>query len=395
VFVHLPGRSKDQAFDVGQQIAAWVTQHTPSVIELKLEKVYMGCILQAKKRYAGYRFEAKEQALGHLDAKGIEMVRRDQCGLVTKVQEQVLRLLFATRDLSAVRQYVERQWRKVLEGGDRLTAKDFVFAKEVCFGEHAQASLGEVVAAAAVEAQGRMAAPPHRWRVPYLVVARGGRLSLRDRVVAPGALMRRGSGLHLDARYYVEKCLNPALHRLLALCGVSIAFWYRDAKKPLRLTRHITYPQERRWGRQTTLDAHFTRGRCELCGSHPQPAVCPACLSDPAAAVVTLSTRLKHHQRAEDELHQVCVACVGGQHHPQRGRLMTASQLVGPDACESVDCPVLHERLRVVLRLEDCHVALAALERARRGGDRGGTSRTRAPRCWAQRGFVTHRERLV
>ena len=46
LFVHLPGRTKDQAFVIGQEIADQVTQMNPKPVKLKFEKVYLPCILQ-------------------------------------------------------------------------------------------------------------------------------------------------------------------------------------------------------------------------------------------------------------------------------------------------------------------------------------------------------------
>ena len=63
VFVVLPGRSKEQAFEIGQQMAQAVTMDNPKPIKLKFEKVYMPCILQTKKRYVGYMFETPGQVL--------------------------------------------------------------------------------------------------------------------------------------------------------------------------------------------------------------------------------------------------------------------------------------------------------------------------------------------
>jgi len=53
MFVLLPGRSVDDAFKVGEEIAAEVTARNPRPMTLKLEKVYHPCVLVAKKRYAG------------------------------------------------------------------------------------------------------------------------------------------------------------------------------------------------------------------------------------------------------------------------------------------------------------------------------------------------------
>ena len=79
-------------------------------------------------------YETLPQTLPHLDAKGIELVRRDQCQITVKIQEKMLRLLFATKNLSVIKNYLLSQWTKVYQGGDKLTIKDFIFSKEVKIG---------------------------------------------------------------------------------------------------------------------------------------------------------------------------------------------------------------------------------------------------------------------
>jgi len=73
------------------------------------------------------------QTVPELDCKGIETVRRDQCPATAKIMDSTLRLLFKTKDLSVVKRYLVRQWRKIL--GGRVSTKDFIFAKEArCWG---------------------------------------------------------------------------------------------------------------------------------------------------------------------------------------------------------------------------------------------------------------------
>ncbi len=86
VFVLLKGRTKDEAFDIGQEMAARITGENPKPVKLKFEKVYLPCILQTKKRYVGYMYETKSQKEPKYDAKGIETVRRDGCPAVAKVR---------------------------------------------------------------------------------------------------------------------------------------------------------------------------------------------------------------------------------------------------------------------------------------------------------------------
>ena len=78
VFVHLKGRTKEEAFRVGEEISTFITGKSPKEVTLKLEKVYLPCILVSKKRYVGFAYETKDTKSPHFDAKGIETVRRDQ-----------------------------------------------------------------------------------------------------------------------------------------------------------------------------------------------------------------------------------------------------------------------------------------------------------------------------
>lgn len=99
LFVALPGRSVAEALDVGAEIAGEVSSRNPRPMGLKLEKVYCPSVLVAKKRYAGFAYEPGSGSgpggIGSpfLDCKGLEMVRRDTCGLVASTMEAVMRAL--------------------------------------------------------------------------------------------------------------------------------------------------------------------------------------------------------------------------------------------------------------------------------------------------------------
>ena len=85
LFVLLPGRNREESFDIGDQMAKVVTQENPKPVKLKFEKVYHPCILQTKKRYVGYMYESRDQEKPTYDAKGIETVRRDGVPATVKV----------------------------------------------------------------------------------------------------------------------------------------------------------------------------------------------------------------------------------------------------------------------------------------------------------------------
>lgn len=48
IFVLLKGRSKEDAFKIGNEMADCVTKENPIPVKLKFEKVYLPCILQVR-----------------------------------------------------------------------------------------------------------------------------------------------------------------------------------------------------------------------------------------------------------------------------------------------------------------------------------------------------------
>lgn len=49
-----------------------------------------------------------------------------------------LRILFRTQDLSLVKEYLYRQWKKLIQG--KVSVQDFTFAKEVRLGTYRYAT---------------------------------------------------------------------------------------------------------------------------------------------------------------------------------------------------------------------------------------------------------------
>jgi len=140
LFIALPGRSKEQAFKIGHDIADTVTAMNPKPVKLKFEKVYMGSVLMAKKRYVGFKYEHPDDE-PVFDAKGIETIRRDGFPAQQKIEEVCLKMLFRTQDLSAIKEFCRQEWTKILQG--RVSIQDFIIAKEVRLGTYSWVSLFE------------------------------------------------------------------------------------------------------------------------------------------------------------------------------------------------------------------------------------------------------------
>lgn len=73
-------------------------------IKLEFEKVYCPYLLMNKKRYAGLLW-TKPEKWDKIDAKGIETVRRDNCGIVQQTVQSCLNMLLIDKNAALALDY--------------------------------------------------------------------------------------------------------------------------------------------------------------------------------------------------------------------------------------------------------------------------------------------------
>ncbi|QRV90977.1 DNA polymerase family B [Ceratobasidium sp. AG-Ba] len=228
LFVHLPGRTKEEAFRLGNEIADTITATNPPPIKLKFEKaslnVYYPCVLMAKKRYVGFKYENPDEIEPVFDAKGIETVRRDGIPAGQKMVEKCLKILFRTQDFSEVKDYCVSSWTKIMKG--QVSVQDFIFAKEVRLGGYSDKvppPPGATVAAKKL-ALDPMAEPQYGDRVPYVIIRGEPGSRLVDRAVPPEELLRDRCALLIPADR----------KRIFNLVGTNVRQWFENMPKPIR-----------------------------------------------------------------------------------------------------------------------------------------------------------------
>ncbi|KAM8847502.1 DNA polymerase zeta catalytic subunit [Synchiropus picturatus] len=326
LFVLLKGATKEQAFKIGNEIAEAVTATNPKPVKLKFEKVYLPCVLQTKKRYVGYMYESLDQKEPAFDAKGIETVRRDGCPAVSKILERSIKLLFETRDISQVKQYVQRQCVKVLEG--RASMQDLTFAKEY----RGSGSYRPGACVPALELSRRMMAYDRRLeprvgeRVPYVIVYGTPGVPLIQLVRRPLEALQ-DPGLRLNATYYITKQILPPLARLFQLIGVDVFSWYQELPRIQKTSCSVGPGEEP--GRKGTISQYFTTLHCPVCDELTQLGVCSRCRAEPQRVAVTLYQDMRQWESQQEQLLKICRNCSG-----------CAERQV---PCVSLDCPVLYK----------------------------------------------------
>lgn len=359
LFVYLKGRTRDQAFAIGEEIAEAVTKANPRPVKLKFEKVYHPCVLLAKKRYVGFKYESRKQKEPEFDAKGIETVRRDGTPAEQKIEEKALKILFRTSDLSQVKRYFQEQCTKIMSG--RISIQDFLFAKEVKLGTYSDRGPpppGALIATKRMLADPR-SEPQYGERVPYVVITGAPGARLIDRCVSPEMLLQNDH-IELDAEYYISKNLIPPLERIFNLVGANVRQWYDEMPKVQRI-RNITLPVQNQphtgnalvangnASLTKTLESYMKSSACLICRSKLPPLptmlpgvdvdayamlpLCEQCLKRPARALLVLKDRIwKSEQRAK-QVDMVCRSC---------SNFAWGEEI----RCDSRDCPVFYTRIR-------------------------------------------------
>ncbi|KAF2132340.1 hypothetical protein P153DRAFT_335156 [Dothidotthia symphoricarpi CBS 119687] len=387
VFVYLKGRTRDQAFTIGEEIAAAVTAANPRPIKLKFEKVYHPCVLLAKKRYVGFKYEYRDQTEPDFDAKGIETVRRDGTPAEQKIEEKALKILFRTADLSQVKAYFQDQCAKIMQG--RISIQDFLFAKEVKLGSYSAhaAPPGALIATKRMLADPRTE-PQYGERVPYVVITGAPGARLIDRCVAPETLLSN-EHLELDAEYYISKNLIPPLQRIFNLVGANVRAWFDEMPKVMRM-RNVAIPVGLRLDGNAnantagkTMESYMRSSACLVCRAKLPPPppqshalslyptsnepihlpLCTACLRRPARSLLALKDRIHKSEVRAKNVDLVCRSCAG---------LAWGEEI----RCDSRDCPVFYtrtrERAKVVGLREGVGRVVGELERREEGEGEGG-----------------------
>lgn len=342
LFVYLRGRTKDEAFKIGREIAKTVTDMNPRPVKLKFEKVYLPCVLLAKKRYVGFKYESEGQKEPEFDAKGIETVRRDGTPAEQKTEEKALKILFRTADLSQVKTYFQQQCSKIMRG--KISIQDFCFAKEVKLGTYSDKGLpppGALISTRRMLDDPR-AEPQYGERVPYVVITGAPGARLVDRCVAPEELLRNDNN-ELDAEYYISKNLIPPLERIFNLVGANVRQWYDEMPKHQRIRRVETgplYGDKDLIVSKKTLESYMRSSTCLVCHEklEEESAICARCVEQADSSLLMLRARLNKAENKAVNLERVCRSCAG---------LAWAEDV----KCDSKDCPVFYTRTRHMAEL--------------------------------------------
>ncbi|CCE62779.1 hypothetical protein TPHA_0D01380 [Tetrapisispora phaffii CBS 4417] len=340
LFVYLPGKTREDAFSIGRELATEISRRNPDPIVLNFEKVYNPCILLSKKRYVGYAYEYESQIKPIFNAKGIETVRRDGYRLQQQVVEKALTIFFSTQDLSLVKKYLFEIFTKLDRG--EIPIQDLCFAQEVKLGSYKSIDTAPAGAQVAMREMknDKRAEPQYKERVPYLVVKGEAGQILRDRSISPKEFLQNPS-LEIDSEYYITKTLVPPLNRFFRLTGVDVNEWLNEMPRFKKiLTGEENQQLKKILNFSECINCHqsFTTGISTLCSD---------CSNQKSATAVNLIESIRKSETAYENIQTVCRVCSFKYSHDAGPINSDISS-----NCISLDCPVYFSKLKTKKQLK-------------------------------------------
>ena len=189
-----------------QEMADLITKcfKRPNILEY--EKCYFPWLLFSKKRYCGLMYETDPGKPVKIDVKGLQVVRRDNCGLVREVSTEVMNILMYKRSFSMALDHARNRVLDVLN--EKVSWDSMVISKALRGGYKNPKSLPHWNVAEKRKARGEAITSGER--IPYVFV--------RDPLNSDGLVAERAedpvfakaNGLPLDTLYYIrQQLLNP------------------------------------------------------------------------------------------------------------------------------------------------------------------------------------------
>merc|ERR1719230_677776 len=212
VFVQFGVDTVEEAMELGLEAANMVSNTFLKPIKLEFEKVYCPFLLMNKKRYAGL-YWTNPVNYDKLDTKGIETVRRDNCGLVRQLVDTVLKKILIDKSIPAAAQYVQKIISDLLQ--NKVDLSLLVITKSLGKGANPEdyaSKQAHVELAEKMRKRDPSTAPGSGDRVPYVITSAAKNVPAHQRSEDPLYVLE--NNLSIDAQHYIDHQLHQPLIRI-------------------------------------------------------------------------------------------------------------------------------------------------------------------------------------
>jgi DNA polymerase delta subunit 1 len=201
-----------ESFELGIKAAERISDTFKHPIKLEFEKCYYPYLLFSKKRYAGLMYTNPEKP-DYIDAKGIQLVRRDNAEFVRDISKKVLHMIMYDRAIIEAMEYVKQQARQLLDGNipiDKMTVSKSLRK------DYKNNNQPHVHVANKIEQRKPGTGPKCGERVPYVIIETKNPKHLQyEKAEDPNYV--KEFNLKLDLLYYLQHSLSSPIVSLFEL----------------------------------------------------------------------------------------------------------------------------------------------------------------------------------
>jgi DNA polymerase delta subunit 1 len=237
-----------RVFEVAEDMSRRASALFKAPNKLEFEKVYYPYLLIGKKNYVGMKYEGSPTKAPKMDAKGIEIVRRDKIAILRNTLKDILYLCLQQRDYERAFGLLDEMVRKFVTGS--ITVDDVVTSKSLKSAYKSEKQPQLIVVRKMVKRKA-FGVPRVGDRVPYVILENASEPNMSLRAEHPEYANR--NGLKLDRLYYLE-LVETALLRVLQYFPFPIPMELLFAQAKAELSRRVLNIQ--------SVTAFLTSGPC-------------------------------------------------------------------------------------------------------------------------------------
>ena len=231
----------EECFALGDEAADKITamfseKYNTDKIILEMEKVYHPYLLMRKKRYAGLMYEKQISgviAISYLDAKGIELVRRDNCQMAKNIQSEVLDALMYKLDKDYACDCVHNHLKNIVD--NKLPLDHYKMSKSRRK-NYKNEDLPHIAVVKKMEQRNPGSAPQIGDRVPFVLIeTKNLKAKTFEKAEDPNYVEE--NDLKVDRLYYVEHQVVNSICNLLELVIENPQSLFTNYLRQLKLQR--------------------------------------------------------------------------------------------------------------------------------------------------------------
>ena len=261
-----------EIFKVSIECAKRITDTFKSPIELEFEKVMLPFLLFTKKRYACLVWEQPDKPK-EIDAKGLQLVRRDNCQFVKDISSEVLNKIMYDQDIKGAEQIVRVKIKELLD--NKVPIDKLIISKSLksYYPEVNKNGLklkrpAHAQLADRMKLRDSMSAPQPGDRVPYVFIENKDKNALQsERIENPNYVIE--NNIKIDSIYYLDRQVANAISTLFELLVTDkngnvfpdTKEGIREAGKEVekRLWRNLKRRKENQMKGQSEISSYFSR----------------------------------------------------------------------------------------------------------------------------------------